>query len=223
MADSTALMRCPSAQHSARPQHGAKLVYLIRHAESRENVRVRAAGAVLSRLAALSLPRGQDLCAASRLLLCDLDAPLSDAGVEQVRRARERLGGADFLRREGIELVVHSSRQRTARTCRELFGQGPGPPVSAGGGQQCVQRPVAGGPRRTAEPPRGMAASRGEALRRRGGGISPRGPAARRPRVRQRQLVQGPPLRQGGVHAPCPRGGGSAQTARPPRAKSMGV
>uniref|UniRef100_A0A7S1KW94 Phosphoglycerate mutase n=1 Tax=Alexandrium catenella TaxID=2925 RepID=A0A7S1KW94_ALECA len=99
-----------------------KVIYLVRHAESMENVQVYRCDRAMDRITAYRLPRCGDLCAASRLLCCNVDSPLSPAGEGQLLDVRGQLQAAGFEEKSGIELAVHSTYQRAARTCRELFG-----------------------------------------------------------------------------------------------------
>lgn len=99
-----------------------KVLYLIRHAESMENVRVRSANLTIARMMACRLPSWIDFWRCVQLLRLDLDAPLSPHGETQLVDTGQRIIESKFVQREKLQLVVHSSRQRAVRTCRELLG-----------------------------------------------------------------------------------------------------
>lgn len=84
-----------------------KTLFLVRHAESEQNVATRA------------LRTGQR-GAATRIIELGWDAPLSAGGREQLEHARETL--KNFVNEHQIELVVHSPLVRAADTARALFG-----------------------------------------------------------------------------------------------------
>ena len=84
-----------------------KTLYLVRHAQSEQNV-------AQARCAA------GDLSALGRIALLGYDAPLSSAGLSQLSLARESL--RDFVASRRVELVAHSHYQRAVATARELFG-----------------------------------------------------------------------------------------------------
>mmetsp|Transcript_7409 Transcript_7409/g.15400 ORF Transcript_7409/g.15400 Transcript_7409/m.15400 type:complete len:209 (+) Transcript_7409:43-669(+) len=99
-----------------------KVVYLVRHAESMENVQVYKFDRAMEAILECRPPRCSDLAAALWLLRCNVDAPLSPAGERQLADVRGQLQKGGFEENSGVQLVVHSTRQRALRTCRELFG-----------------------------------------------------------------------------------------------------
>jgi phosphohistidine phosphatase SixA len=92
-----------------------KRVYLVRHAQSQQNVAVA------------QLYFNGDIAALGRVLRLGYDAPLSEAGTVQLQDAAEKLGAnqADggFAKERGIELVAHSPYQRAKHTAQALFPQ----------------------------------------------------------------------------------------------------
>lgn len=81
-------------------------LYLIRHAESANNVDKREA-------------RAGSLLAVLRLLRFDMDSPLSPSGRESL--VSKRLELRDFLQANHITLVLHSPLVRARDTCLGLF------------------------------------------------------------------------------------------------------
>lgn len=51
------------------------------------------------------------------------DPDLTDCGWTQAADVSMQLSDSDFVRREGVELVVHSALHRTGDTCQALFGK----------------------------------------------------------------------------------------------------
>ena len=83
-----------------------KTVYLVRHAQSEQNV------------ATASLHRGEPSALIDMIRL-GYDAPVSEAGQQQLKLAQQRLDG--FAAQRGIELVAHSPLQRARATAEALF------------------------------------------------------------------------------------------------------
>lgn len=99
-----------------------KVVYLVRHAESMENVRARAADQTLAQVMSCRAPSFLGFRHSVELLFTGLDAHLSPTGEQQLLDVAEQLVAADFVAQTGVELVVHSTRRRAVRTAEELFG-----------------------------------------------------------------------------------------------------
>ena len=93
----------------------SKVVYLVRHAESLENVALRAARASYwtTGLAKYlwKIARGEMV-----------DADVSPDGAKQIAELGERVRADDFLRRAEVQLVAHSPLKRAKQTCFGLFG-----------------------------------------------------------------------------------------------------
>lgn len=106
-----------------------KEVFLIRHAESMENVRVRALGKVMYRLKRFRLPNCSDVCSAVLLLRFEANAPLSKEGMRQLQDVKGQLRHDVMLDKAHLELVAHSPLERAAQTCKTLFGDCPAPKV----------------------------------------------------------------------------------------------
>jgi broad specificity phosphatase PhoE len=103
---------------------GKKTVYLIRHAESEENRRLGSLKSVFSSLGRFSLPASKDVGASFELLrvTSQVDSDLSPVGKLQIQSMGQQLGSADFVAKEGIELVVHSPLHRARQTSHGLLG-----------------------------------------------------------------------------------------------------
>ena len=104
---------------SSSPADGAagnapKTVFLVRHAQSEQNV------------ATARLSRGE-VGALGDIIQLGHDAPVSAAGAEQLAAAATRLDG--FASRHAIELVAHSPYARAVATARALFSGHPKPLV----------------------------------------------------------------------------------------------
>ena len=89
-----------------------KTVYLVRHAQSEQNI------------ATAKLERG-DVGALADIVRLGYDAPCSARGKEQLAEAASKLNG--FAKNQGIELVAHSPYQRAVATAKALFAGHPQP------------------------------------------------------------------------------------------------
>ena len=92
-----------------------KTVYLVRHAESLQNVSINA---IRDAGVCFCIPLLCFLCSSCKLH----DAELSDAGKKQVCEVRDHLGGLAFLETHGITVVAHSPMRRARQTAYGLFG-----------------------------------------------------------------------------------------------------
>ncbi len=101
-------------------------VYLVRHAESENNVSKAAYRDSLKRL---RLPTWTQTRAMAPMALFPMDTELSEEGRRQVAEQRRRLDEADFAAASGIQLVVHSPLIRAKNTCVGLFGDTKAPIV----------------------------------------------------------------------------------------------
>ena len=90
-----------------------KTVYLVRHAQSLQNVAVA------------QFYFNGDWAALGRVIRLGYDAALSETGVAQLKEAAETLGANEadggFAKQRGIELVAHSPYQRAKLTAQALF------------------------------------------------------------------------------------------------------
>ena len=102
------------AEGAAATADGAKTVFLVRHAQSEQNV------------ASARFADG-DVSALVDIASIGYDAPLSKQGESQLREASVALDG--FAAQRGIALVAHSPYQRAVHTARALFAGFPQPLV----------------------------------------------------------------------------------------------
>lgn len=93
------------------PSAFPKKVYLVRHAQSLQNV------------ATANFFLGGQVQALGDLIRLGYDAALSDAGRKQLQDASSTLSKAEqgFGEQRGVELVAHSPLQRAAHTAAALF------------------------------------------------------------------------------------------------------
>lgn len=99
-----------------------KTIYLIRHAESQENRRLKCLKSAFRDLGRFSLPRASDLEAATELcrVADQIDSPVSAFGKQQIDYMAKILQESNFMQR--IQLVAHSPLQRAVETCFGLLG-----------------------------------------------------------------------------------------------------
>ena len=101
---------------------GTKRIFLIRHAESQNNVAKREAKDAWRRVKRFQgVPSWHEWYSISTLLLVPMNTDLSEEGEDMVAHLKERLHREDFLTKELIDLIVHSPLTRAKRTCHELF------------------------------------------------------------------------------------------------------
>lgn len=100
-----------------------KTVYLIRHAESEENVRMKSLTQVWSSVTRFSLPRSSDLQSSVQLLnvQAQVDSSVSAYGRAQIENVAQQLQAADFLQTAGVTLVAHSPLVRAQETSQGLL------------------------------------------------------------------------------------------------------
>mmetsp|Transcript_22080 Transcript_22080/g.42894 ORF Transcript_22080/g.42894 Transcript_22080/m.42894 type:complete len:231 (+) Transcript_22080:62-754(+) len=94
----------------------AKTVLLVRHAESVENVRVRAAKATWRRIRGLRLPQASQIWETLKLLGLQHDADLSEKGTAMASDAKVRLESSGLMNKVRPDLVVHSTYIRAVKT-----------------------------------------------------------------------------------------------------------
>lgn len=136
--------------HTEETQGGDnKCIFLIRHAESVNNLAKREARAAWRGLKRLqSLPTGEQWGHIASLCSFPMDTDLSGDGEDMVHRLRGVLEESNFLAAHNIDLIVHSPLIRARRTCHGLFREPLRPADSDGvvaGGQEASGRGLAQG------------------------------------------------------------------------------
>eukprot|EP00971_Amphidinium_carterae_P296143 5882337-Amphidinium_carterae.1 len=106
-----------------------KTIFLIRHAESENNVDKREAWKLCQQLCRGVLPSCAALRHVDALLKVEMNSTLSSGGRAQVLKQSEILSKADFLNNADVQLIVHSPLVRAKETCQELFLQGKVPMI----------------------------------------------------------------------------------------------
>jgi broad specificity phosphatase PhoE len=103
-----------------------KTIYLIRHAESVNNVSKRTCKACCPALfCGCKFPSCADLLSVAGMLTCPMNTPLSEEGRAQVSRQRQKViecCGFDSSAHAQPQLLVHSPLMRARDTCEGLFG-----------------------------------------------------------------------------------------------------
>uniref|UniRef100_A0A7S1BF52 Phosphoglycerate mutase-like protein n=1 Tax=Corethron hystrix TaxID=216773 RepID=A0A7S1BF52_9STRA len=104
-----------------------KTVYLIRHAESLENVTHAAVKRSFKSLTRFEVPAQEDMDSSVRHLLdvgpkLLVNSPVSERGTHQISQLRKQLDASDFLRRSGVQVVAHSPLTRARQTCHGMLG-----------------------------------------------------------------------------------------------------
>ena len=101
-----------------------KTLYLIRHAESEENVKFRSLDNVIAAFGAFSLPSWKDVVSSFEIvtdIATQVDPLLSETGMGQVEHMGQKLKESNFLKDKRIELVVHSPMNRARMTSKGLL------------------------------------------------------------------------------------------------------
>lgn len=101
-----------------------KTVYLVRHAESVENIRVRAAREVFGRIRMFRLPNSDQVKKTLSLLQMDNDADLSPNGNAMLEEMGALLKSEDFVKANAVDLIAHSPLIRAKKTCMAMFVTG---------------------------------------------------------------------------------------------------
>ena len=112
---------------SSRPipqQAVRKTIYLIRHAESDENRRQQSLYKSVAKVRKLILPTKAGLAASLELVdvNAQIDSDVSEVGKRQIDQVGSQLRAADFVVKEGIQLVVHSPLRRARQTSAGMLG-----------------------------------------------------------------------------------------------------
>jgi phosphohistidine phosphatase SixA len=100
-----------------------KTVILCRHAESKENVKIRAYKEGIAKLGEWSLPSMDEVSKSLSLLKYNTDQAVSPLGREQIQTMAEKVNSENFLDIFQPQVVCHSPLQRARDTCRGIFGQ----------------------------------------------------------------------------------------------------
>jgi len=100
----------------------SKTVYLIRHAESEENRRLRSFKTVVKSFSRLSWPSSSHVWAAAELLHVSnqVDSDVSPIGQLQIQTMAQQLAEINFMKH--IQLVLHSPLVRAQQTAQGLLG-----------------------------------------------------------------------------------------------------
>lgn len=109
---------------SPNESSAAKIVYLIRHAESEENRRIASLTGIFRGLSKFSLPSKADIFTSMELLNvpAQVDSNVSEIGAKQIAHMGETLKDANFLSTYGIQLVAHSPLLRAQETSEGMLG-----------------------------------------------------------------------------------------------------
>lgn len=97
-----------------------KTIFLIRHAESTNNVSKRIAAETLG---SLKWPSLQDWKTMAPMITFPMNTELSEEGQKQVERQADILLKDGFVARERPELIVHSPLLRAKATCMNIFSR----------------------------------------------------------------------------------------------------
>lgn len=98
----------------------SKTLFLIRHAESTNNVDKREARRAWRKLP-WELPTKAQLLCCLRLLKVDMNSPLSPHGIQQVKELQHRLAEENFLQANEITQILCSPLLRATQTCSGIF------------------------------------------------------------------------------------------------------
>ena len=110
----------PNGEEAAASVPTSQRIWLIRHAESINNVSKRTASEMWAAVRHGRLPAAAQLSAAAPMLLFPMDSPLSERGHQQVAQQRAVLDAAQFWQTNRVELVVQSPLRRATATCAGL-------------------------------------------------------------------------------------------------------
>lgn len=102
-----------------------KTVFLIRHAESVNNVDKREAKAIWKNLFR-ALPSSSQIRSTASLLCVPMNTDLSADGLRMVEFQRENLNESHFLEQNNVDIIVHSHLIRAQKTCNGLFATNKG-------------------------------------------------------------------------------------------------
>lgn len=101
-----------------------KTVFLIRHAESAENQRMKCLSKSLHDLGSFSVPSREDVKSSLELfnVKAQIDSDVSELGNAQIKQLGERLRRDDFVKKMGIQVVAHSPLKRARQTSEGMLG-----------------------------------------------------------------------------------------------------
>jgi phosphohistidine phosphatase SixA len=98
-----------------------KVVVLVRHAQSLENVKINAARAGLERIKSAKAPLLDQWGKSFSLLRMNLDEEVSPLGKRQIESVAKKVRDMKFIETFAPELMVHSPLRRARETARGLF------------------------------------------------------------------------------------------------------
>ena len=107
-------------------------VFIIRHAESEENVKIKALCEAVVQFQSLKLPSWAQLSQVASLLECELDSKLSDHGKRQAKDMQMILKSRGFWE-QNFDLVAYSPMKRAVETSCIIL------PDSVVGKSQCLE------------------------------------------------------------------------------------
>lgn len=99
-----------------------KIVFLIRHAESRSNSSATDMKGAMGAVKSFKLPSGGQLKNGMALLKLKSNSELSQKGVQQVADVAQQMNMDNFLEKSGIERIYSSTMIRAMDTCDGLLG-----------------------------------------------------------------------------------------------------
>lgn len=100
-----------------------KTVILCRHAESKENVKVRAFKEGMESLKSWSLPSSSQVRQSASLLKINTDHEVSERGRQQIQTVAREIANDEFIKNFDPQIVCHSPLIRARDTCRGLFSE----------------------------------------------------------------------------------------------------
>ena len=99
-----------------------KTIILCRHAESKENVKIKAFRDGMNRIGNWSLPSGDQVRKSLSLLKHKTDVDVSPQGYEQIKKMSKKIKYDHFMELFQPELVCYSPLTRAKVTCEGIFG-----------------------------------------------------------------------------------------------------
>ena len=103
---------------------GGKDVFIVRHAESKNNVAKRESKHAIKEMKRGKGVSGKQLGYMASLVTCPMDTELSEEGEHQITIQRNRVQPERFLRDNAVELVIHSPLKRAQRCGPGMYWNG---------------------------------------------------------------------------------------------------